>query len=431
MQKVNIIGAGLAGSEAAYYLAKKGIPVRLYEMRPVKMTPAHHTENFGELVCSNSLKNKNLDNACGLLKAEIDVLGSIIMEASKSTSVPAGNALSVDRFLFSQKITELIKSEPLIEIIHEEVTTIPEGITIIASGPLTSDALTKNIQELIGENFLNFFDASAPIIEKDSINMDIAYFKSRYEQGDNSYINCPFTKEEYELFYNELINAKLAPLHDFDKSYFSACMPIEVMAKKGKDTMRYGPLKPKGLRRDENHRPYAVLQLRQDNVSGSLYNMVGFQTNLTYPEQRRVFRLIPGLENAEFVRYGLMHRNTYVNAPKVLNKDLSLKNYPNVYIAGQLSGVEGYVESAATGLVAAMNVYQKLIGKEPINFTLKTMLGNLLNYLENANPADFAPMNANFGIFLDAIKADRLALAEKALETIKEIKQQFDLWTAR
>lgn len=427
MQKVNIIGAGLAGSEAAYYLAKKGIPVRLYEMRPVKMTPAHHTENFGELVCSNSLKNKNLDNACGLLKAEIDVLGSIIMEASKSTSVPAGNALSVDRFLFSQKITELIKSEPLIEIIHEEVTTIPEGITIIASGPLTSDALTKNIQELIGENFLNFFDASAPIIEKDSINMDIAYFKSRYEQGDNSYINCPFTKEEYELFYNELINAKLAPLHDFDKSYFSACMPIEVMAKKGKDTMRYGPLKPKGLRRDENHRPYAVLQLRQDNVSGSLYNMVGFQTNLTYPEQRRVFRLIPGLENAEFVRYGLMHRNTYVNAPKVLNKDLSLKNYPNVYIAGQLSGVEGYVESAATGLVAAMNVYQKLIGKEPINFTLKTMLGNLLNYLENANPADFAPMNANFGIFLDAIKADRLALAEKALETIKEIKQQFDL----
>jgi methylenetetrahydrofolate--tRNA-(uracil-5-)-methyltransferase len=427
MQKVNIIGAGLAGSEAAYYLAKKGIPVRLYEMRPVKMTPAHHTENFGELVCSNSLKNKNLDNACGLLKAEIDVLGSIIMEASKSTSVPAGNALSVDRFLFSQKITELIKSEPLIEIIHEEVTTIPEGITIIASGPLTSDALTKNIQELIGENFLNFFDASAPIIEKDSINMDIAYFKSRYEQGDNSYINCPFTKEEYELFYNELINAKLAPLHDFDKSYFSACMPIEVMAKKGKDTMRYGPLKPKGLRRDENHRPYAVLQLRQDNVSGSLYNMVGFQTNLTYPEQRRVFRLIPGLENAEFVRYGLMHRNTYVNAPKVLNKDLSLKNYPNVYIAGQLSGVEGYVESAATGLVAAMNVYQKLIGKEPINFTLKTMLGNLLNYLENANPADFAPMNANFGIFLDAIKADRLALAEKSLETIKEIKQQFDL----
>lgn len=427
MQKVNIIGAGLAGSEAAYYLAKKGIPVRLYEMRPVKMTPAHHTENFGELVCSNSLKNKNLDNACGLLKAEIDVLGSIIMEASKSTSVPAGNALSVDRFLFSQKITELIKSEPLIEIIHEEVTTIPEGITIIASGPLTSDALTKNIQELIGENFLNFFDASAPIIEKDSINMDIAYFKSRYEQGDNSYINCPFTKEEYELFYNELINAKLAPLHDFDKSYFSACMPIEVMAKKGKDTMRYGPLKPKGLRRDENHRPYAVLQLRQDNVSGSLYNMVGFQTNLTYPEQRRVFRLIPGLENTEFVRYGLMHRNTYVNAPKVLNKDLSLKNYPNVYIAGQLSGVEGYVESAATGLVAAMNVYQKLIGKEPINFTLKTMLGNLLNYLENANPADFAPMNANFGIFLDAIKADRLALAEKALETIKEIKQQFDL----
>lgn len=427
MQKVNIIGAGLAGSEAAYYLAKKGIPVRLYEMRPVKMTPAHHTENFGELVCSNSLKNKNLDNACGLLKAEIDILGSIIMEASKSTSVPAGNALSVDRFLFSQKITELIKSEPLIEIFHEEVTTIPEGITIIASGPLTSDALTKNIQELIGENFLNFFDASAPIIEKDSINMDIAYFKSRYEQGDNSYINCPFTKEEYELFYNELINAKLAPLHDFDKSYFSACMPIEVMAKKGKDTMRYGPLKPKGLRRDENHRPYAVLQLRQDNVSGSLYNMVGFQTNLTYPEQRRVFRLIPGLENAEFVRYGLMHRNTYVNAPKVLNKDLSLKNYPNVYIAGQLSGVEGYVESAATGLVAAMNVYQKLIGKEPINFTLKTMLGNLLNYLENANPADFAPMNANFGIFLDAIKADRLALAEKALETIKEIKQQFDL----
>lgn len=422
MQKVNIIGAGLAGSEAAYYLARRGIPVRLFEMRPQKMTPAHHTENFGELVCSNSLKNKNPDNACGLLKLEIDALGSLIMKVSRETSVPSGNALSVDRDLFSQKITELIKKEALIEIINKEVTEIPDGITIIASGPLTSKDLTKSLQTLIGQNFLNFFDASAPIIEKDSVNMEIAYYKSRYEQGDNSYLNCPFTKEEYEIFYNELINAKLAPLKEFEKNYFSACMPVEVMAKKGIDTLRYGPLKPRGLRRDENHRPYAVLQLRQDNVSGSLYNMVGFQTNLTYAEQRRVFRLIPGLENAEFVRYGLMHRNTYVNAPKVLNKDLTLKNNPDIYIAGQLSGVEGYVESAATGLIAAINVYQKLMNKPAIDFTNKTMIGTLLNYLENANPEDFAPMNANFGIFLGASKHNRDQIANDALEIINHIR---------
>lgn len=427
MEIVNIVGGGLAGSEAALYLARHQIKVRLFEMRPLKMTPAHHSENFAELVCSNSLKNQLPDNACGLLKLEMDLLGSVMLEASRSTSVPSGNALSVDRDLFSQYITKKIKANPFIEIIHQEVIEIPSGITIIATGPLTSEGLTKSLEKLIGPEFLNFFDASAPIIEKDSINMEIAYYKSRYEQGDDSYINCPFTKEQYLTFYDALIHAQLAPLHDFEKNYFSACMPIEVMAKKGVDTLRYGPLKPKGLRKTPDHRPYAVMQLRQDNVAASLYNLVGFQTNLTYGEQRRVFRLIPGLENAEFVRYGLMHRNTYVNAPKVLNSDLSLKANPNLYIAGQLSGVEGYVESAAMGLVAAINVLRKIKGQSPIDFGDDTMVGSLLNYLAHANPIHFEPMNANFGIFKRANKHNRLAISESAQMKIRQLTSEHQL----
>lgn len=427
MEIVNVIGGGLAGSEAALYLAKHGIHVHLFEMRPQKMTPAHHSENFAELVCSNSLKSKNLDNACGLLKEEMAILGSVMIEASQHTSVPSGNALSVDRDLFSQYITTKIKANPLIEIIHQEVTEISQGLTILATGPLTSETLTTKLQEIIGTKMLNFFDASAPIIEKESVNMDIAYFKSRYEQGDNSYLNCPFTKEEYERFYHELINAQLAPIHEFDRSYFNACMPIEVMAKSGVDTLRHGPLKPRGLRKTIDHKPYAVVQLRQDNVSGSLYNLVGFQTNLTYGEQRRVFRLIPGLENAEFVRYGLMHRNTYVNAPLVLNPDLSLKANPDVYIAGQLSGVEGYVESAAMGIVAAIQVVKRLRGQAPIDFTTQTMMGALINYLNNGNPHDFAPMNANFGIVPGANKYNRLHMSDIAIKTMRHLKEVHQL----
>ncbi len=421
MNKVNIIGAGLAGSEAAYYLATHGIAVRLFEMRPQQMTPAHHTGQFAELVCSNSLKSVRLDNACGLLKQEMRFLGSLIIEASTATSVPSGQALSVDRSLFSDYITNKIKTNPLIDIIEQEVVDIPEGLTIIATGPLTSPKLEAQLQTLIGERFLSFFDASAPIIEKDSINMDIAYFKSRYDQGDNSYLNCPFNEQEYQRFYQALVEAKLAPIHDFDRHYFSGCMPIEVMAKKGIDTLRHGPLKPRGLRKTEEHRPYAVAQLRQDNVRGTLYNLVGFQTNLTYSEQRRVFRLIPGLEQADFVRYGLMHRNTYINAPTVLAADFSLKEKPHIYIAGQLSGVEGYVESAMSGLVCAIQVRRKIMGKPQIDFPTSTMIGSLINYLVNANPDNFSPMNANFGIFPGAHKRNRLELAERSLVFLERL----------
>ena len=426
MQKVNIIGGGLAGSEAAFFLANHGFKVRLFEMRPTVETGAHHTGKLGELVCSNSLKSKELTNACGLLKAEMTVWDSLLIKVASESELPGGNALCVDREAFSDAITTRLSMHPNIEIIYEEVTVLPSDTPlIIASGPLMSPNLTKALAGEIGENFLSFFDASAPIIEKESINMNIAYFKSRYEQGDDAYLNLPFTKEEYERFYQELIGAKLAPIREMDTAYFDGCMPVEVMAKRGKDTLRFGPLKPRGLRRDENHRPYAVLQLRQDNVIGTLFNMVGFQTNLTYPEQRRVFRLIPGLENAEFVRYGLMHRNTYVNAPRVLNIDMSLKNDPNIYIAGQLSGVEGYVESAASGLYVALQIYlkSKTISK---TYPQGTMLGNLMYYIVHANPVNFAPMNANFGIFPGATKHNREVISAAALDLTKAFKEALD-----
>lgn len=414
---INVIGGGLAGSEASLYLANHGYKVNLYEQKPIKMSPAHHSENLGELVCSNSLKSKKLDNACGLLKEEMKYFSSIMMQASSRSEVPAGNALSVDRDLFSEYITNKIKNHPNISLVNEEVNSLKDGINIIATGPLTSDSLSKTLMEMLGQDHMYFYDAAAPIIEASSINMDIAYRKSRYDQGDDSYINCPFTKEQYDIFYNELINGQIASLHEFDK-VFEGCMPIEVMAKRGEKTLRFGPLKPKGLEYNGN-KPYAVLQLRQDNVSATLYNMVGFQTNLTYAEQKRIFSLIPGLENAKFVRYGLMHRNTFICAPKHLNPDFSLKEYPDVYVVGQLSGVEGYVESAMSGLLCAVHLVRKLEGKEFKKMPNETMMGSLVNYICNASIKGFAPMNANFGIMMNLLK-DRELVANRSLESLKK-----------
>ena len=412
---INVIGGGLAGSEASLYLANHGYKVNLYEQKPIKMSPAHHSDGLAELVCSNSLKSKKLDNACGLLKEEMKYFSSIMMEASSFSEVPAGNALSVDRDLFSEYITNKIKNHPNITLIGEEVTELKEGINIIATGPLTSDGLSKTLMTMLGQDHMYFYDAAAPIIEASSINMDIAYRKSRYDQGDDSYINCPFTKEQYDIFYNELINGQIASLHEFDK-VFEGCMPIEVMAKRGEKTLRFGPLKPKGLEYNGN-KPYAVLQLRQDNVSATLYNMVGFQTNLTYGEQKRIFSLIPGLENAKFVRYGLMHRNTFICAPKHLNPDFSLKEYPNVYVVGQLSGVEGYVESAMSGILCAVHLVRKLEGKEFKKLPNETIMGSLVNYICNASIKGFAPMNANFGIMMNLLK-DRELVAKRSLEAL-------------
>ena len=420
MSRINIIGGGLSGSEAAYYLLKKGYEVHLYEKRFVSSTLAHHTSLFGELVCSNSLKSNRLDNACGLLKEEMRNLDSLTMKVAETSKVPSGNALSVDRDSFAQEITNILLSFPNLVIHKEDVIDIPEGITLIATGPLTSDALADKLSKTIGQDNLFFFDASAPIIKKESIDMNIAYKKSRYDQGDDSYINCPFSKEEYELFYHELVNAQVAKIHEFDKAYFEGCMPIEVMAKRGIDTLRYGPLKPKGLQMMDRPKAYAVLQLRQDNLIGDLYNMVGFQTNLTYPEQKRVFSLIPGLKNAKFVRYGLMHRNSYICSPLALSVDLSLKVNNNVFVTGQLSGVEGYVESSAIGILSAIFIDLKMRDKQFIAPPTSTILGSLYNYIINANPKDFAPMNANFGILYNASKMNREQCIEQSLSDIKK-----------
>lgn len=420
MKRVNVIGAGLAGSEACYFLLKKGYDVHLYEKRPKVMTPAHETGLFGELVCSNSLKSNHLDNACGLLKEEMRHMDSITMWAASETLVPSGNALSVDRTSFAEKITAKLKDFSNLTIHEEDVEVPPGGVCIIATGPLTSDKLSNYLSKQIGEQSLFFFDASAPIVKKESINMNIAYKKARYDQGDDSYINCPFSKEEYDKFYFELTHAELAKVHDFDKNYFEGCMPIEVLAKRGYETMRYGPLKPKGLQMMDRPKAHAVVQLRQDNSFGDLYNIVGFQTNLTFPEQKRVFRLIPGLENAEFVRYGLMHRNTYICSPIALNNDLSLKTNSNQFLAGQLIGVEGYVESAAMGMLAAIYVYLKLEHKNSADVPLKTMLGSLHNYVVHADKKNFSPMNANFGILYGATKDNREEMIKNSLELIDE-----------
>lgn len=425
---VNVIGAGLAGCEAAYQLAKRGIKVKLYEMKPKKFSPAHSDENLAEIVCSNSFKSNLKTNACGLLKEELRMLGSLLIRVADEVKVPAGQALAVDRELFSKKVTEEIEKNENIEIIREEVTKINEDeYTIIATGPLTSDVLYEEIQKLIKEDSLHFYDAAAPIIEKDSINMNIAFYGDRYGKGDSSYINLPMNESEYKDFYNNLINAEVVTLHDFEKrEIFEGCMPVEVMAKRGEDTLRYGPLKPVGFTDPRTgKRPYAIVQLRQDNAIGTLYNMVGFQTNLKYGEQKRVFSKIPGLENAEFVKYGVMHRNTFINSTKLLDETYCMKNKENIYFAGQITGVEGYVESIASGLVSAINLANKIQGKEKLIFDKENMIGALSKYISTENDK-FQPMNANFGILppLEKRIKDKMEryekMSERSINILKE-----------
>ncbi len=402
---VSIYGAGLAGCEAAWQAAERGVRVKLYEMKPNKYTPAHHTEGFAELVCSNSLRSDSLTNAVGLLKEEMRRMGSLIMEAADATRVPAGSALAVDRALFSDYITTKIKSHPNIEVIEQEMTSVGDGITVIATGPLTSDAMADYISDTLGCGKLHFFDAAAPIVDAASINMDVAFFASRYDKGDADYINCPMTREQYDAFYQALITAEEAPLKEFDKEsqkdvkVFEGCMPVEIMARRGYDTLCYGPLKPVGLIDPRvGKESYAVVQLRKENAEGTMFNLVGFQTHLTYPEQRRVFRMIPGLENAEFLRYGTMHRNTYLHSPGMLAADYSMLARPEIFFAGQMTGVEGYVESAGSGLVAGINAARRAMGEDAYIFPVETMLGAMADYVSHGGTGSFAPMNANFGI---------------------------------
>ncbi|MBP3447582.1 MAG: methylenetetrahydrofolate--tRNA-(uracil(54)-C(5))-methyltransferase (FADH(2)-oxidizing) TrmFO [Clostridia bacterium] len=401
-QTIHIVGGGLAGVEAAYQVAKLGGKVKLYEMKPHKKSPAHHSDDLAELVCSNSLKGNRISNACGLLKEELRRLGSICMESAEQSKVPAGDALAVDRDKFSRYITETIKNHPNIEVISGEVTKIPDGICILATGPLTSEPLAGEIAKLLGEESLYFFDAAAPVVAKDSIDMSICYKMARYGKGTADYINCPFTKEQYEAFYRELINARLAPLHLEEEKkikVFEGCMPVEVMAKRGEKTLLFGPMKPVGLPDPVTGKEYyAVVQLRQENTEDTMYNLVGFQTNLTFGEQKRVFSMIPGLQNAEFLRYGVMHRNTYINAPKNLLPTNQLKEHKNIFLAGQMTGVEGYVESMASGLLAGVNAYLYAGGKELLTFPKETALGALLSYITDETIENFQPMNMNFGI---------------------------------
>ena len=424
-QRVQVIGAGLSGCEAAYQLAERGIPVDLYEMKPQKMSPAHHSGDFCELVCSNSLRSDRIENAVGLLKAELRELGSLVLRVADETRVPAGGALAVDREGFSARVSEIIRSHPLITIHSEEVTRVPEAPCIIATGPLTSDALAEEISRLTGEP-LHFYDAAAPIVTFDSLDMTKVYRASRYGRGDD-YLNCPMTREEYEVFYRALISAETAELHAFETPrVFEGCMPVEVMAKRGEQTLCFGPLKPVGLEVDGKE-PYAVVQLRQDDKDGRLFNIVGFQTNLKFAEQRRVFGLIPGLEHAEFARYGVMHRNTFLNSPKLLDHNYQMRSVPGLYFAGQMTGVEGYVESASSGFVAAVSLARQLRGEEPIDFTAKTAIGSLGHYVAEYVGDDFQPMNVTFGI-MESIperirkKVLRYAkVAERALETIHSL----------
>ena len=426
MEQVKVIGGGLAGCEAAWQLAKRGIPVQLYEMRPLKYPPAFHTDQFAELVCSNSLRSDSLNNAVGVMKEEMRRLDSLILRAADESRVPAGSALAVDREKFSQIIGDAITSHPLIEVVREEVTEIPDGPMIIAAGPLCSDALADSISKLTGEDSLHFFDAAAPIVEKDSIDFDKAYFKSRYDKGEASYINCAMNQEQYDAFYNELIHAKCAELHEFEKNpkVFEGCMPVEEMARRGYQTLLFGPLKPVGLERD-GERPVAVVQLRQDNLSATLYNIVGFQTHLTWPEQKRVFSMIPGLEHAVFSRYGVMHRNSFLCAPKLLDEQYRFRNREDLFFAGQIAGVEGYVESAASGLAAGIALARQLLGQEPVLFGRQTAIGSQAYYISHADPDHFQPMNANFGIFELTEKVKKKErkerLAQNALARIDEV----------
>lgn len=423
---VNVIGAGLAGSEAAWQIAKRGVKVRLYEMRPVKQTPAHHTDKFAELVCSNSLRANNLTNAVGVIKEEMRMLDSLIIQSADNSSVPAGGALAVDRHDFAGRVTDAIRNHPLIEIVNEEVTEIPEGITVIATGPLTSPALAEKVKEVTGQDYLYFYDAAAPIVEKDSIDMDKVYLKSRYDKGEAAYLNCPMTEEEFNRFYDALVAAEVVPLKEFEKEiYFEGCMPVEVMAERGRKTLLFGPMKPVGLEDPKTgKRPYAVVQLRQDDAAGTLYNIVGFQTHLKWGPQKEVLQLIPGLENVEIVRYGVMHRNTFINSPMVLQPTYQLKANQRIFFAGQMTGVEGYVESAGSGLLAGINAAMLAKGEELVVFPSETALGSMARYITEADSKNFQPMNINFGLFPELQpkvrdkKARTEQLANRALTTI-------------
>lgn len=400
--QATVVGAGLAGCEAAYALANRGVQVTLWEMKPDKMTPAHSNPLFGELVCSNSLKAMRVEAAGGLLKAEMELFDSLCVKTAYACQVPAGGALAVNRQDFAQMMTKAMEDHPNITVCHGEITEIPDGVCVIATGPLTSDAFAQNLQKALGGKPLHFFDAAAPIVTADSIDMNHAFAASRYERGgEDDYLNCPMNKEEYEAFYEQLITAKRAELHSFDKApkVYEGCMPIEIMAGRGADTIRFGPLKPVGLRDPRTgHRPWANLQLRKENKEGTLYNLVGFQTNLKFPEQKRVFGLIPALKNAEFVRYGVMHRNTFLDSPRLLSQDFSWKENPNVFFAGQMTGVEGYMESAASGILAGVNAYRRLMGQAPLSLPETTMLGALSRHISNEDTKDFQPMGASFGL---------------------------------
>lgn len=434
--RINVIGAGLAGCEAAWQAARRGVSVCLYEMKPQKYSPAHHSEGFAELVCSNSLRSDSISNAVGLLKEELRRMGSLIMEAADATRVPAGSALAVDRSLFSDYITNKIKNCPDIEVISKELTSLEDGINVVATGPLTSDGMADYISGTLGCDGLHFFDAAAPIVDFSSINMDVSFFASRYDKGDADYINCPMTREQYEAFYEALITAREAELKDFDKdsqkapNVFEGCMPVEVMARRGKETLLFGPLKPVGLVDPRTGKEsYAVVQLRRENAEGTMYNLVGFQTHLAFDEQKRVFGMIPGLENAQFLRYGVMHRNTYLNSPGLLDERYALKTHDGLFFAGQMTGVEGYIESAGSGFVAGINAAFMALGEDSLIFPQETMLGAMARYVSHGGTGSFQPMNANFGIIKPLEKrvkggksAKNEALAARALDIIESIK---------
>ena len=432
MTTVTVIGAGLAGCECAWQLAKRGIPVRLIEMKPKKYTPAHVSPDFAELVCSNSLRSDELTNAVGLLKEELRRLDSLILESADRNRVAAGGALAVDREGFAKYITEKIRSHPMIEVIEEEATEIPDGEVVIATGPLTSDAMADTIQRLCPEFDLHFYDAVAPIVTLESVDMDSAFFASRYDKGTADYVNCPMTQEEYTAFVRELCAAREAPVHGFDDgAVFEGCMPVEVMARRGEDTLRYGPLKPVGLRDPRTGAEnYAVVQLRRDNAEGTLYNIVGFQTHLTFGEQKRVFSMIPALRNAEFVRYGVMHRNTYLNSPQMLDRYYRLRSEPRIHFAGQMTGVEGYVESCASGMLVGIETAAQILGLEPVDFPQETAIGALGLYVSGGSVGDFQPMNINYGIItpLDhRVRGKRNKNAEisaRSLQILDELKQK-------
>ena len=426
---VSVIGAGLAGCEAAWKLAQEGINVRLYEMKPEKFSPAHSYSGFAELVCSNSLKAARLESAAGLLKYEMEMLGSVTVPCAKENSVEAGGALAVDREKFSDSVTAEIRSNPLIEVVQQEVTELPDGIVIIATGPLTSGEMAERIRELCGEG-LSFYDAAAPVVEFDSLDMDKVFFASRYDRGDADYINCPMNREEYLAFYESLVSAERVQLRDFETHPFSVyegCMPVEVLASRGVDTMRFGPLKPVGITdKRTGKRPYAVVQLRRENREGTLFNLVGFQTNLKFGEQKRVFSMIPGLENAVFMRYGVMHRNTFINSPELLNPDFSMKKRPEIYFAGQITGVEGYMESAASGIIAGIAAARKIKGLAPLELPPETMTGALSRYISDSfNSGKFQPMGANMGILPDIGRRIRdkkeryAAYSQRAVEALR------------